>query len=261
MSASGPLRTLDVGYENPSPFKNQRSPMFELPGGSGTTRIRTDPAHTYAIGYGKDEQASVLMVLINIGHFGSRGKIDLKLDTAFESFATYCKKTGKHTSIISFDKKQFKIQKLLGYVLMYALLFSNGFFSEGKLSKLYRVRNPRSGMFPCGGGKGHDTAVLGSWLETQSALVEVDSVEPMFEIYIAITVWSLGGLWWGFHVFSLFCLSKDPDFREIVEVMKYMNTASCHFWRTLYEAKGVFLDRATAEIAIASGWAMVDTLH
>ena len=85
--------------------------MFDLPGGSSPTRIRTDPAHTYHIGYGKDENASILMMLVKVGHFGARGSVDKKLEDAFERFATFCKNSRKHTSIIEFSKKQFKINK------------------------------------------------------------------------------------------------------------------------------------------------------
>lgn len=112
MSPTGPLRNLQAGYNNPSPFKvNSYSPLFGLPGGSAPHRIRTDPAHTYHIGYGKDENASILMVLVRIGHFGRRGSVDTKLERAFEKFATFCKINKKHTSIVEFSKKQFKISK------------------------------------------------------------------------------------------------------------------------------------------------------
>ena len=43
---------------------------------------------------------------------------------------------------------------------------------------IYPSRSSRSGCFPCGGGKGHDTAVLGSWLETELAAVDAASVAP-----------------------------------------------------------------------------------
>eukprot|EP00435_Cladocopium_sp_Y103_P023850 s546_g5.t2 len=146
MSPEGQLRNLQRGYESPSPFKvNIRSPVFDLPGGSSPWRIQTDPAHTYHIGYGKDENASIIIVLTMIGHFGTRGSFNSKLDTAFERFAVYCKINQKHTSITEFSKKLFKINK-------------------------------GSGCFPCGGGKGHDTAVLGSWLETELAIVDAAAV-------------------------------------------------------------------------------------
>lgn len=112
MSSTGPLRSLEPGYENPSPFKaNCRSPMFDLPGGCSPSRIRADPAHTYHIGYGKDENASIIMMLVKVGHFGARGSVDKKLDDAFERFAIFCKNSRKHTSIVEFSKKLFKINK------------------------------------------------------------------------------------------------------------------------------------------------------
>ncbi|CAK9113451.1 unnamed protein product, partial [Durusdinium trenchii] len=98
MSRSGRLRNLAPGYHNPSPYKrNMHSPVFDLAGGSSPHRIRTDPVHTYHIGYGKDEHASVVVLLAYLGHFGARGSMDKKLEDAFERFATWCKSNSKHT--------------------------------------------------------------------------------------------------------------------------------------------------------------------
>ena len=70
--------------------------------------------HTYAIGYGKDENASVLVILVKeCEHFGHRGNLQSKFDRAFESFATWCKTTRKHTSITGFSKKEFKMSGTL----------------------------------------------------------------------------------------------------------------------------------------------------
>lgn len=85
--------------------------MWDIPGGSSPHRIRTDPVHTYHIGYGKDETASIIMILVHMGHFGSRGSVDVKLESAYERFAVFCKTNSKHTSILEFSKKQFKISK------------------------------------------------------------------------------------------------------------------------------------------------------
>lgn len=101
---------------NPSPYKaNVHAPVFDLPGGSSPSRIRTDPAHTYHIGIGKDENASMVILLVKAGHFGHAGTMDTKLDRAFERFATWCKQNKKHTSIQEFSKKLFKIQQWLVY--------------------------------------------------------------------------------------------------------------------------------------------------
>ncbi|CAK9002404.1 unnamed protein product [Durusdinium trenchii] len=195
MSPDGPLRSLSVGYINPSPFKaNCYLPLSNIPGGTEPSRIQTDPTHTYHIGYGKDENASALMVLVKIGHFGQRGTVDAKLERAFERYATWCKTNRKHTSISYFNKLQFKIQQ-------------------------------RTGAYPSGGGKGHDTAILGSWLEVELSSASVASV--------------------------------DHPLSEVLEVVKYMNRASGSFWRTLY-ANGFFLSPDVATTAISAGWAMVE---
>lgn len=124
MAPSSHLRNLPLGYHNPSPYwPNFRSPMFDLPGGQDAFRIRTDPTHTYHIGYGKDENASILVLLAQLGHFGGKGSLDAKLERAFERFAIYCKSTRKHTSITFFSKKQFKIQQTLSH---HMLLFLQG---------------------------------------------------------------------------------------------------------------------------------------
>lgn len=123
MSPDGPLRSLSVGYINPSPFKaNCYLPLSNIPGGTEPSRIQTDPTHTYHIGYGKDENASALMVLVKIGHFGQRGTVDAKLERAFERYATWCKTNRKHTRISYFNKLQFKIQQHLTCAQNYTFL-------------------------------------------------------------------------------------------------------------------------------------------
>ena len=62
-------------------------------------------------GYGKDENASIIMILVKVGHFGAQGSVDKKLEDAFERLAIFCKNSRKHTSIVEFSKKQFKINK------------------------------------------------------------------------------------------------------------------------------------------------------
>lgn len=108
LSPEGGLRNLLPDHENPSPYKaNQRSLLFDLPGGSCTKLIRTDPAHTYHIGYGKDENASIIVELMAVGHFGG-GSIWKKMDAAFQRFSAYCAKYKKHTSITEFSKSSSK---------------------------------------------------------------------------------------------------------------------------------------------------------
>ena len=154
--------------------------MFDLPGGSSPFRIRTDPVHTYHIGYGKDENASIIMVLVQVGHFGTRGSVDKKLETAFERYATYCKINRKHTSITEFSKKQFKISAgspiwvYDHFVISIPASYFGLLVSHLWSLAVFPCRGPLRGKsYPRGGGKGHDTAVLGSWLEHELASAEL----------------------------------------------------------------------------------------
>ena len=105
------LRSLQLDYDNPSPYKARANPpIFDLPGARSPHRIRADPTHTYAIGYGKDEVAGIVLTLEKVGHFGRAGQFQSRLDNAFQKFATFCKRMKKNTSITCFTKQDFKIK-------------------------------------------------------------------------------------------------------------------------------------------------------
>ena len=100
--------------EMDSPFKTLRSPLRDLPSGDTPHWIAPDPAHTYAIGWGKDFVASSILLMVHMGLFGATGSLQKKLDTAFGLFKTWCREHHKTTSLTTFSMKVFKIQSSLG---------------------------------------------------------------------------------------------------------------------------------------------------
>ena len=71
------------------------------------------------------------MILVKVGHFGAQGSVDKKLEDAFERLAIFCKNSRKHTSIVEFSKKQFKINK--------GLPVSKGCLRYTRLISIYRT--------------------------------------------------------------------------------------------------------------------------
>ena len=74
-------------------------------------------------------------------------------------------------------------------------------------------------------GPGHDTAVLGAWLQ-----VELQKVSKA---------------------------SLDAELQTLAELMVYMNNASNEFFRTCY-SHGLWLDAATTTRMVQAGWAMTE---
>ena len=131
----------------------------------------------------------------------------------------------------------------------------------------FSLANRRTGAYPSGGGKGHDTAILGSWLEVELSSASVASVarlshrallwlSPPIQVYFTHSLSFIEGCGCSLKGFSAY-VPKDHPLSEVLEVVKYMNRASGSFWRTLY-ANGFFLSPDVATTAISAGWAMVD---
>lgn len=100
-----------------------------LPCGDDTDKIKIDLAHTYGIGYGKDEAASAVVFLaIRCGTFGD-GTIDFQLHEAYLNFMAWCKLNHKSTSVTGFCKEDLKITSLLGfYTCRFSVCFLCGHF-------------------------------------------------------------------------------------------------------------------------------------
>ena len=99
-----------------SPFKQGPKAKIRdmLPQGDDFHMIKIDLAHTYSIGYGKDEVASGLVFLaVRCGVFGHAKKYGIQLENAFFSFKEWCKSHGKTSTIKSFAKEDLKIKSLL----------------------------------------------------------------------------------------------------------------------------------------------------
>ena len=84
------------------------------PVGGGVKTIQIDLAHTYAIaGWGKEQVASLLvLVSVRCSLFGNGGYED-QLNWAFDSFSEWCRLHSKTSTIHEFSKKELKISSLL----------------------------------------------------------------------------------------------------------------------------------------------------
>ncbi|CAK9031900.1 unnamed protein product [Durusdinium trenchii] len=188
------LRPEDV---NPEPYKrDHRSPLRDLLFLRGDAKyIRIDPAHTFAIdGVGKSYYASAVVLLMMMGWFGGSNH-DERFKNAYSRFMAFCAAHGKSTSIHDFSFKTFKLP-------------------VGSLR-----------AYPRGLGKGHDAAILGSWLDQELQQIDVALVAP--------------------------------EFRDMIAVLKWSCAAINRFWRAIY-GNGIWLHRTVAAQIVQDGWAWID---
>ena len=92
------------------PWKPQVSPLRGIPGGNDPWRIRTDPAHTFAIqGFGSTLVTSAIILLVRINAVAGRST-QLKLDALYDLFVLWCRGMGKSTSLVGFSLLAFKMK-------------------------------------------------------------------------------------------------------------------------------------------------------
>ncbi len=115
LSQSGSVRSWPRNGIVDSPFKVGRvAPIRHLIGGDHPERICIDIAHTYAIaGYGKDELASLLVFLAVRCKVWGNANYEIQLERAYESFAAWCSRNKKTTTVLEFSKKELEISSLL----------------------------------------------------------------------------------------------------------------------------------------------------
>ena len=90
------------------PWKQTRSLLMKIPGAADPRRIRTDLAHTWAIGVGKEFCASALISLCDMGLLRGRS-LEAKLADGYAKFREWCHATQQGCKISEFSKKQLKI--------------------------------------------------------------------------------------------------------------------------------------------------------
>lgn len=261
---------MPLNHENPSPFKQgARSPLRNIPGGNSPDFIKIDPAHTYAIdGIGKSFLGSTIIMLIRMGHFGNNA-IDKCFDVAYKSFVQYLTATGKSTSITSFDYGTFKLKRGPFLILYMSIFFVCGreainILSIGTPTNIQQLSGfyLRLCSFPAGLGKGHDAAVLGSWLASEVLRVDDSSIEPGS---LPIPMVFVKSVEWGFYrnhgapfVSSHLLCTQENQFKDILEVIQYTCTACDRFWRTTYQ-QGIFIPRDVGVQLVADGFAFTVT--
>ena len=168
LSRHGATRNWPKDGISPSPFHRGRKASIRnmLPSG-GVKTIRIDLAHTYAIaGWGKEQVASLLvLVAVRCSLFGNGGYED-QLKWAFDSFSGWCQLHSKTSTIHEFSKKELKISSLLEQTIYWDFIVVIFLISTCHHSSLIPKSQLRLQKYPRGLGKGSDCALVGGWLES-----------------------------------------------------------------------------------------------
>ena len=109
-SATSAIRTWSRDDPAEEPWKNLCSPLRQIPGGDDPWRIRTDPAHTFAIqGVGSTLTTSSIILLARLSVVPGRSTQD-KLDVLYDRFVQWCRDHGKSSSLDTFTLLKFKMK-------------------------------------------------------------------------------------------------------------------------------------------------------
>ncbi|CAE7803502.1 unnamed protein product [Symbiodinium sp. CCMP2592] len=102
--------TRDVIDEAEDPWKDELSPLRNIPGAEDPWRVRTDPVHTFHIqGVGSSTATSAIVLLSRLQLFAGRSTQD-RLDAMYDNFIAWCSKAGKSTSLDGFSLLKFKMK-------------------------------------------------------------------------------------------------------------------------------------------------------
>ena len=92
------------------PWKNMRSPLRNIPAADDAWRIRTDPAHTFAIqGFGSGMASSGIVLLARLGVVPGRST-QIRLSALYQNFVGWCRANSKSSSIDAFTLLKFKMK-------------------------------------------------------------------------------------------------------------------------------------------------------
>ena len=97
------------GRENPLPWKARRSVLMDVPGALAPTAIRSDLAHIWPIGVGKEFVGSSILLLAQMKAFDGRS-IGAKLETAYLAYREWCSANKQTTKITEFTLRTFKVK-------------------------------------------------------------------------------------------------------------------------------------------------------
>lgn len=275
----GAVKNLGPNAINPNPFKQGApSPMRNLPGANHPNFIKIDPAHTYAIdGIGKSFLASVIVLLMRMGHFGN-GAIPTCFDTAYNSFVAYLALTGKSTSITSFEYSTFKLKRgsFLNFkkmVMIFPFLFGDmdpecwrinqpfweqtqpseiqGFVVIPKVSEKVMMQQSWD---PGLQWKSVASTAIAWNLGAEQAVLFLYTLEwvglPLGKLSITYIYWFS----WGSYLLPT---CEEDKFTEIFEVLKWSCVANDRFWRAIY-SHGIFIPRAAAVQIVDDGFALTE---
>ena len=94
------------------PWKRKKSLMLQVPGADSPLRIKTDLAHTWAIGIGKEFCGAALLSMCDMNLF--HGSLPNKLDQAYDAFRDWCYQNHESCKINEFSFRVLKIPSILG---------------------------------------------------------------------------------------------------------------------------------------------------
>ena len=105
----------------PLPWKPRHATFMQVPGASDPRRIRTDMAHTWAIGVGKEFVASALLLLGDLKLF--QGNMDVKLESAYANFRLWCYENHQSSKLTDFSFRTLKISSIVGPIVVWDHVF------------------------------------------------------------------------------------------------------------------------------------------
>ena len=108
------------GRDCPPPFKVKRSLLLDVPGAADPNRIRSDLAHIWPIGVGKEFVGSGILLLAHMQVFPGRS-IGVKLTYAYGLFREWCTANRETCKITEFALRTFKVQTLPWFNWAYLL--------------------------------------------------------------------------------------------------------------------------------------------
>ena len=237
--------------------------MLQVPGADSPLRIKTDLAHTWAIGIGKEFCGAALLSMCDMNLF--HGSLPNKLDQAYDAFRDWCYQNHESCKINEFSFRVLKIPSRLGIL--------NSIRTSMEPQKLYCVldldcfhhRNSPAQEKPIPkasrtGPRLHCCSQMDfSFLGRRHAGWCSSLKRSMFTLCACNTC--------HMHAFQLWlCIMSQKNWcvrakaerdRDYLEILKYTSDCGNAWFRSLYEF-GTWIPAAQAAAMLPLGWGLTE---
>lgn len=237
------------------------SPVRWIPGGDSPCALKIDPAHTFAMGFGKDFCAGSVIALSHMGIFGP-GAIHTKLERAYDMFRQWVHDAKESCKISEFSLKCFKITSFLdcqGDSIFSNLTRSTMIFFAISFPPCYRNMSQAT-IFSCAWR-------ARSWLRRSLQMAECFASECLHQwnchLVRKVPRKSVNGIGCQ-KIVHTFCpppticsLDQGRDNKTIFDLMKWAADSANAFYRGLH-GHGVWIPRAEVGWLCVCGWGVTD---